>query len=255
MIYRDLIIIGYPKSGTTWVTRLVAELVSCPVAGFWKSDHAEIAEEGADRLSENRCYKGHHSYTDLIEKGGIENAAVIYVVRDPRDIIISGSYYFASSIKLSTSLFDRKFFRDAAKRLIRPRHYRIQRMLEALLDQDTSINYWLKTPWREHVNAYLENGAFYVRYEDLLSEPLAECNRILEFIGINRNEAEVRDAIGKQSFAEKKKNFILKEDLRNARFLRVGRKEQWRQVMSANDITKMKETLGFELNKLGYALD
>ena len=27
-------VVGYPKSGCTWLTRLVAELLGCPVSGF-----------------------------------------------------------------------------------------------------------------------------------------------------------------------------------------------------------------------------
>ena len=43
---KNIIVVGYPKSGCTWATRLVAELVGCPVGGFWQSDKKEIAVEG-----------------------------------------------------------------------------------------------------------------------------------------------------------------------------------------------------------------
>ena len=62
---KKIIVVGYPKSGCTWATRLVAELVGCPVAGFWQSDKKEIAIEGEDRVSDFRCYKSHHQLAEL----------------------------------------------------------------------------------------------------------------------------------------------------------------------------------------------
>ena len=49
---KNIIVAGYPKSGCTWATRLLAELVGCPVAGFWNSDKDEIAIEGEERALE-----------------------------------------------------------------------------------------------------------------------------------------------------------------------------------------------------------
>jgi hypothetical protein len=53
----DVIIVGYPKSGNTWVTRLVAELIGCPVVGFLDyDDQPEIAREGLNRRSDYQCF-------------------------------------------------------------------------------------------------------------------------------------------------------------------------------------------------------
>lgn len=62
---KKIIIAGYPKSGNTWLTRLVAEIVGCPVTGFLYSQHFEIAKEGGDRKSEFECFKSHHKYYEL----------------------------------------------------------------------------------------------------------------------------------------------------------------------------------------------
>ena len=55
---KNIIVVGYPKSGSTWITRLTAELVGCPITGFWnQSNQNEIAREGQDRTSDFRCFK------------------------------------------------------------------------------------------------------------------------------------------------------------------------------------------------------
>ena len=90
---KKIIVTGYPKSGNTWVCRLTAELVGCPVKGFWNSRHREAAVEGKNRKSEYGAYKSHHQLEELMKKGASDHK-IIYVIRDPRDIILSGVNYF-----------------------------------------------------------------------------------------------------------------------------------------------------------------
>lgn len=37
-----IIIVGYPKSGNTWLTRLVAQICNSPVAGFLDANHVIV---------------------------------------------------------------------------------------------------------------------------------------------------------------------------------------------------------------------
>jgi hypothetical protein len=53
LVKRRVLVVGYPKSGNTWLTRLTAELLNAPVRGFWNEPHREeIAEEGTWRISD-----------------------------------------------------------------------------------------------------------------------------------------------------------------------------------------------------------
>ena len=38
MSKKNIIIVGYPKSGTSWLSRLVAELIQCEFLGDWGYD-------------------------------------------------------------------------------------------------------------------------------------------------------------------------------------------------------------------------
>lgn len=95
---KNVIIVGYPKSGNTWITRLTAELIGCPVSGFWNEpDNQEIAVEGQSRNSEFRCFKSHHPLSELsntFDTKDHKKNHIIYVIRDPRDVSVSGAHYF-----------------------------------------------------------------------------------------------------------------------------------------------------------------
>jgi len=55
-----ILAVGYPRSGTTWITRVVAELPECLVKGFFlQPNNKDVAIEGIDRVSNYAVYKGH----------------------------------------------------------------------------------------------------------------------------------------------------------------------------------------------------
>jgi len=76
------------------VARLTAELVNCPVKGILHNEKKnEIAIESLERKSEYECYKSHRQKYEPT-KEDVESGKIIYVIRDPRDLYISGYNYF-----------------------------------------------------------------------------------------------------------------------------------------------------------------
>jgi hypothetical protein len=253
-----VVISGYPKSGNTWITRLVAELLQCPVYGFWMApeNYQEIACEGKDRISQFECYKSHHSFKDFKREFKKSNdIRLINIVRDPRDIAISGSNFFlleksnmlAVKRLLSNVSPGQKLYRILLKTLkglgVNPSVYsyegnaRLDKMVETLIGGNKDFNRWL-IPWRDHVTPYLDNDVFLIKYELMLSNPELECVRILNYLELERTEKEIQKAIESQSFDKVKQKFLRAKDYKRSNFLKIGQPEKWR--LGLNQTQKLR---------------
>ena len=92
---KTILITGYPKSGNTWLTRLIAELLDSPVKGFYQQPkHNELAIEGQERQGNYVIYKGHQSFYQI--KNDIDT--IVYCIRHVGDVIVSGANYFISPL-------------------------------------------------------------------------------------------------------------------------------------------------------------
>lgn len=257
---KNIIVVGYPKSGCTWVTRLVAELVGCPVAGFWRSDKNEIAIEGEDRVSDFRCYKSHHQLADLGVRPNDPETAIVYVLRDPRDIALSAANYFQfDRFPRFAALFrslprGEKFYRHTFAPLFANEDYRLERMTEALLQGSPSVHNWVRVSWRDHWQPYQQANVPIVRYEDLLATPEDQSFQILQHLGIERTPEQIATAVQNQSFANKKEALLRMGETGRAKFLRVGKSGQWREKLPTHLQARFAKELGSELANWSYSV-
>lgn len=255
---KQIIVVGYPKSGCTWATRLVAELVGCPVGGFWQSNKKEIAVEGEDRISEYRCYKSHHQLAELGVQPNEPQTWIIYILRDPRDIVISGANYFQfDRFPRLANLFrslrrGEKLYRHTLYPLLVRQDYRLEQMTEALLHGSAAVHNAVRVSWRDHWRPYERAGVPIVRYEDLLTAPEEEAARILRHLGIARTPEQIATAVRNQSFERKKETLQRQGETGRAKFLRVGKSEQWREKLPAALQQRFTEELGADLAGRGY---
>jgi hypothetical protein len=252
MANRRVLVVGYPKSGNTWLTRLTAELLGAPVNGFWKEPrNDEMAVEGQSRVSDFEVYKGHHSYGAMRRDFNLAN--VIYVVRDARDVAISAAHYFPFT---PPSWFG-KVTRCAGRLLPAARketleNVRLCRMILTLADGNREVSPWCANAWDEHIYAYVDSGAFVIRYEDLLAAPERECRRLLAHFGVERSAAQIQNAIAAQSFQAAKHKFEQNGDQKRAEFLREGRAGAWYDRLSPAQRQFCRERFGPMLARLGY---
>ena len=256
---KKIVVVGYPKSGCTWATRLVAELVGCPVAGFWQSDKKEIAVEGEHRVSDFRSYKSHHQLAELGLQPNDPDSLLIYVLRDPRDIAISAANYFQfDRFPRLAALFrsvrrGEKLYRHTLYPLLVSQNYRFERMTGALLHGSAEVHNWCRVSWREHWRPYEQAGVPIIRYEDLLAKPEEQSRRILRHLGIERSVEAIAAAVENQSFQRKKEALLRDGETGQAKFLRVGKSGQWREKLPAYLQARFAEDLGAELARWGYS--
>jgi hypothetical protein len=257
---KDIIVVGYPKSGNTWITRLTAELVNCPVTGFWQSAHWEYAQEGQDRVSEFQCYKAHHQLHELKIDPEKTDTKIIYVVRDPRDIVVSGANYFRfqRSAFLEKVMYRipglGKWWDKTGYAWIHPESYRIERMVNAVLFGDRKIHGWVRIPWSAHYRPYLNNNTLFIRYETVLAQPYEASCAILEHLGLERSAEFINNAITKQSFKKRKEDFVNSGNHAQAQFLRKGKNEQWRTKLTSFQKQLFNQHLADDLKRFSYSL-
>lgn len=230
---RNILVIGYPKSGNTWATRLLAAAINCPVGGFWGSDHNEIAIEGLERASDFRVFKAHQSYDRLCTIGKFEK--FIYMVRDPRDVVCSGAHYWQAKA------FNEHYGSNTDK---------YEAMIQTVLEG--SFYPHCRRPWKYHIRDYRYRAGLIVKYEDLLKSTRSELSKIMIFLGLERSQEHLETVVLEQSFESVKSKAKATGDQRNINFLRKGKASSYRNELNAEQCERIVSGCEPEISELGY---
>ena len=250
---KNIVIVGYPKSGNTWVTRLAAELIQCPVSGFWYSSHEEIAKEGMERISEFACYKSHHQLHKL-ESFTEKPWKIIYVIRDPRDIVFSGiPYFYADFRKKTEHQLLTLLIPDKMHFWLGGRHKIKREMIQAVLHGNANVHAWCKVSWSRHMTPFLQRpDILKIKYEALLEKPVESCKTVLQFLSLSRTDEEISRAIYNQSFDTVKTKLKKSGVSHQSGFLHKGKAGYWKDGLTASEKELFIQHLKQEFQQLGY---
>ena len=181
----DVIITPYAKSGTTWVQQIVQSLRTRGDMQFdeitavipWIEMAFDLGmDPDQPQVGFPRAFKSHLPW-DLVPKG----ARYIYVIRDPKDVVVSmyhfmeGWWFEAGAISLATF---------AREQFLQPR---------------SPAAYWAHIrSWWPHRD---DPNVLFLCYEDMKKELLGTIQRIATFIHCKLDN-ELRDIVVRQSSLE-----------------------------------------------------
>lgn len=165
----DIFIVGYPKSGNTWMQSLVSGMLYGIDTEFLPDRLAQAivpdvhARQFYTRFGKINFFKSHHLPRPEYKK-------VIYLIRDGRDVITS---YYSYNKVLGYDF-----------------------SLEEMVKEGKGL---FPSKWKDHVSAWMENPynalVLIVRYEDLINQTMTELQKICEFASIERETKKLEKVI------------------------------------------------------------
>lgn len=168
-------------------------------------------------------------------------AGGIYVLRNPLDVAISVSHHFGETLDQAIE------------------HMANEAYVAGGGDKHV---FELHRSWSTHVKSWTENPSpqlLVVRYEDLLHKPRKHFKQVANFLGLNPPPARLDRAIRNSSFKmlkaiEQKKGFKERPEVSKA-FFREGRSEQWREVLTPDQVRRIIHDHHEQMERFGYIPD
>lgn len=252
-----IVVCGFPKSGTTWVVRLLGSILDCPVQGYLGYDGRDLSKEGSGRISSYECYKSHDGL-NAIKNYLPDIKYLVYVIRDPRDIIVSGAHHFnllpEKFIAIRNTIHKLPFGIRYFKKVLLPA---VSHNEKLKLFYDIVVNGSANYPgcnhsWTSHISQFQNQNIFRIQYEKLIQSPFLVCKELLEYLGMDIDSKHVEYAIRQESFATRKQSFLEEKDIVKYNHLRSGRPGDWRQVLPESMLNELYNEIGHIMMKEGY---
>ena len=240
----DRFLISYPRSGNTWTRFLVANLlfseseVSFLNIDYLVPDVINITQRELDRIPRPRLIKTHHYFDPRYKK-------VIYIVRDPRDVVVS-YYYFH---------LKQGFITDG---------YPMSKFVERFVSGEVDPTY---ASWGENVASWIatrfrKQDFLLLQYEKMKTKTVSELAKVADFLEIPYDAARLSAAVEK-STAERMRDLEKRDEDRwigtrakrkDVRFVRTAVTGGWRSALNSEEVSSIESAWGPLMQSLGYDL-
>lgn len=231
---QDTVVVGYPKSGNTWMQALLASLqYRIPPQTITNVLIQEIVPDVNvrkfyKRLGEMTFFKSHELPQPNYRK-------VIYLIRDGRDVMVSYFHY------LKLIGFETPF--------------------EQMVKEGKTI---YPSKWHTHIKAWLENpfqaDLLLIKYEELLHAPIETLTKVCQFAAIETDEAWIKTVVEQNSIqkmrqrTQKEKSLAHKHltDEKAVHFFRKGKTGSYKSEFPPDLLAYFVQESEEQLQTLGY---
>jgi len=240
----DTFLVSFPRSGNTWTRFLVCNLMDPDDPVTFAELESRIPEiyDVTDRalraFPRPRIIKSHESFDPRYKK-------ILYVVRDPRDVLLS-YYEFQLKRRVITEDYSLENF--------------VPRFIESELEPKTGS-------WRDHVVSWTatrggQKNFLFLRYEDMLANPQNAANKIAVFLGLDPSPERISRAVDLSSAdhmrdLEKQQAGQWKET-KNTRqdkpFVRKAISGGWKSALPEHCVAEIESAWGDVMRSVGYEL-
>lgn len=239
----DVFLVSFPKSGNTWTRFLLANLLFPERTVTFTNVHLLIPDPTAtnkrdfDRIPRPRVIKSHECFEPRYPR-------VIYIVRDPRDVVVS-QYHYHRKI--------RKIEDDTP----------IEHFVTRFLAGETCAH----GSWGQNAVTWLmaregDPRFLLLRYEDMLRDTIHELTKIATFLGIDTSPGRRASAVERSSAGRMRKMEetqadkcgLTKGSRKDLSFVRAASANGWRSELPPDQVARMEGVWGPIMSHLGYEL-
>jgi hypothetical protein len=241
LLPEDVILASYPKSGTTWLTFMLAQLLWQAGREQTLMDDRYVPRVGKQHLAQRRLPSGgrlirsHEHYRPEYRKA-------IYVVRDGRDAVVSMYWHIKRVTGMEADFSDY-----------------LATYLEGRLTGAGA--------WQRHVDGWLDSPAYaagdilLVRYEDMKTDAAAQLQRAADFLQVAVTPEAIADAVDAgslESMKSREKESSGIAHLESGETIPVVRKGvvgDWQNYFSDDDLDTFNRVAHRAMTRLGYGAD
>ncbi|MFY9560983.1 MAG: sulfotransferase domain-containing protein [Terriglobales bacterium] len=239
----DVFLVSFPKSGNTWTRFLIANLAYPNERVDFASIHRLVPDpfvtwkRDFDRLSRPRIIKSHECFDPRYPR-------VMYIVRDPRDVVISQYHYHRKCNKIEDG-------------------YPMENFVARFLAGQTCPH----GSWGENVTTWLTSRHndprfLLLRYEDMVADPHRELARVATFLNIPADaerisqavEGSAADRMRKLEKAQSDQSSLTKDSRKDLSFVRAAKSGGWRSELPEDLAGQIEAKWGHIMTFLGYQL-
>src|SRR5208337_1583938 len=239
----DIFLVSFPKSGNTWTRFLLANLRFPNEPATWANinrlipDPTGTTKRDFDRMPRPRIIKSHECFDPRYPR-------VIYIVRDPRDVVVSQYHYHRKLRKIAD---------DSP----------IENFVARFLAGETCPH----GSWGQNVSTWLATSEgnprfLLLRYEDMVVDTARELAKVVAFLNMAVSPEQIAQAVERSSADRMRKLEKTQTDLqgltrgsrKDLSFVRAAGSGGWRSELPSAMVAKIEDAWGPLMRHLGYEL-